>query len=74
MDKIKELGLRPAQERWLRRWIEGISEFIARGPTGEPLEERKEEYEYIKSKLMEKLPELKEYPERWRKKMLEILE
>ena len=71
--KVKELGLSPAQEKWLKRWIEGVSQFIARGPLGELIPETEKEKEAIMKLFLEKIRELKEYPERWKRKMLEVL-
>jgi len=69
----KELEkLPPAQREWVKNWIDGIAWMIARS-RGEPEEETRKEYEQVKKLLMEKVPELIRYSERWKQRLKEAL-
>jgi len=68
---MEEDKLLPVSKRWLRRWMEGLSEFIARS-RGESPEETAREKEQIMRIFEEKLPELEETAMRYQKRLREV--
>lgn len=69
---MAERELTEAEKKWIDRWVEGISSFIARSPH-ESREEYLREKETVKKILMEKKEELPEFAHRWRTRLLEAL-
>jgi len=66
----KELG--PVQARYIKRYVEGLAEFLAVSPEEKP-EERELEKLVVEAELLEKMPKLREMAKRWLERLREFV-
>jgi len=62
---VKWEDLTGIEREWAEEWVEGVCELQARGPVGEPEEERAKEFERCKKTFMEDKKKLATRARRW---------